>query len=67
MQEGLTALMEATKSSCKDVVKALVEGKADTNIADKVGWGLINTEMQAEYIQLYSMYVQFFLPFLMSF
>ena len=46
MQEGLTALMEATKSGHKGIVKALVEGKADTNIADKVGQDLVNTEIK---------------------
>ena len=41
MQEGLTALMEATMYGHKGTVKALVEGKADTNITDKVGWCLV--------------------------
>ena len=34
-----TALMVASKRGHKGIVKALVEGKAGTNIADKVGWG----------------------------
>ena len=37
IQEGLTALMEATKRGHKNIVKALLERKADTSITDKVG------------------------------
>ena len=38
MQESMTALMLATQRGHKDIVKALVERKADPNItADKVG------------------------------
>ena len=36
-----TALMEATKGDHKNIVKALVGRKADTNITGKVGWWLI--------------------------
>ena len=35
-----TALMMASKKDHRGVVKALLERKADTSIADKVGWCL---------------------------
>jgi hypothetical protein len=38
IQERLTALMEATNRGHKNIVKALLDGKADTNITDEVGW-----------------------------
>ena len=46
-----TALMVASERGHKGIVEALVEGKADTNIADKVGWGLVNTKVQARVIE----------------
>ena len=38
VQEGLTALMRASDSGHKDVVKSLLAGNANPNITDKVVW-----------------------------
>ena len=36
MQEGKTALMEASRSGCLDVVKELLRAKADMDVQDEV-------------------------------
>ena len=43
MQDGYTSLMLATQRGHVDIVKALLDAKADPNITDKVSINILST------------------------